>query len=215
MKVIQLQSLSRNRIRVFTDESESFVLYKADVSKCFGKGFELKEETDIPKDAYETIIRDLLPKRAKLRAMNILIKNDKTEHDLRQKLAEGFYPESIIDQAIEYVKSFGYIDDSRYAANYAAYRMESMSRRKIECELLKHGIESRIIDEALDELYSTEEFDECAVIKRLAEKKCGTDINAYIKADEKNRNRLIRYLMGKGYSYENIKHSLDITSEVI
>ena len=41
-----------------------------------------------------------------------------TEKKLRQKLVEGKYPEDIIDIALAYVKSYGYIDDEAYARDY-------------------------------------------------------------------------------------------------
>ena len=49
---------------------------------------------------------DLL-KKAKLRAMYLLNICDRTEAELREKLKKNEYPREIIEQAIQYVKSFG------------------------------------------------------------------------------------------------------------
>lgn len=53
-------------------------------------------------------------KRAKLRAMHLLNDMDRTESQLRTKLLNGDYPADIADEAIAYVKSFGYINDESY-----------------------------------------------------------------------------------------------------
>jgi regulatory protein len=47
---------------------------------------------------------------------------DQTERELKNKLREAGYPECIIDKTLDYVKSYGYINDSRYAANFIRAR---------------------------------------------------------------------------------------------
>ena len=52
-------------------------------------------------------------RRAKLRAIHLLEYRDRTEKDMRRKLQQGDYPPEVIDKTIEYLKSYGYIDDKR------------------------------------------------------------------------------------------------------
>ena len=66
-------------------------------------------------------MQEVLPKRAKLRAMNLLQGREYTTSQLRTKLQQGYYPPEIIEQAIEYVAGFHYIDDLRYAVDYITY----------------------------------------------------------------------------------------------
>ncbi len=61
-------------------------------------------------------------KRAKLRAMHLLTAMARTESGLREKLRQGMYTEDVVDQAIAYVKSFGYIDDYKYAEQFVQSR---------------------------------------------------------------------------------------------
>ena len=56
-------------------------------------------------------MKDVLLKRAKLRCMNLLKSRDYTEYQLRMKLRQGVYPEDIIDAAVAYVASYGYVND--------------------------------------------------------------------------------------------------------
>ena len=80
----------------------------------------------------ETIRRDVVFKRAKLRAMHLLEDMDRTEAGLREKLRQGLYPEDAAEEAVRYVKSFGYLDDTRYAENFVRSRKGSKSRREIQ-----------------------------------------------------------------------------------
>ena len=70
-------------------------------------------------------------KRAKLRAMHLLEDMDRSESALREKLRQGLYPPEAVEAAISYVKSFGYLDDARYAENFVQSRKASKSRREI------------------------------------------------------------------------------------
>ena len=62
---------------------------------------------------------------------------DRTEHQLREKLRASEYPEEVIEEAIEYVKSFHYIDDERYAETFTRYKKEKMSRQQIKQKLYR------------------------------------------------------------------------------
>ena len=92
----------------------------------------------------------MLPKRAKLRCMNLLKARAYTEKQLRDKLLQGEYTEKLIDVAIGYVKSYGYIDDRKYAEDYIAYHMENKNRKRMELDLYRKGIDRKLIGEILD-----------------------------------------------------------------
>ena len=84
-----------------------------------------------------------------------------------QKLKQGGYPQACIDLALEYVKSFHYVDDYRYACTYINYRQDRMSRYQLKVKLYGKGIPGELIDRALEECY---EGDEQEQIIRLLEK---------------------------------------------
>ena len=147
-------------------------------------------------------------KKARLRALAILTDRDKTEKELLDKLKkEGFDPEAALD-ALEYVKGYGYIDDERYARAFASYRMEKKSRRQLEYELLKRGIDKEVIREELSSLY--EDVDESALIAAYLEKKLGGTLPGCLpdRSDEKAWAKLYRHLTGRGYTMENIKRAI-------
>ena len=58
---------------------------------------------------------DDMIKQAKQKALSLLNYMDRTESQLRQKLKEKSFDDDAIDEAVDYVKSFGYINDTGYA----------------------------------------------------------------------------------------------------
>ena len=135
MFVTKIEELDKKRARIFLDMEFAFVLYKAELRK-----YQLKEGEEIGAEEYSRIVGEILPKRAKLRSMNLLKAKAYTERQLREKLQRGEYPEEIIEEAIAYVKSFGYIDDRQYAQDFIAYHMAERSGRRMEQELMAKGI---------------------------------------------------------------------------
>ena len=74
-------------------------------------------------------------RQAKLKALRLLERMDRTEAQLREKLLQAEFDPEMVEKAIAYVKSFGYINDERYVRNYIECRCQSKSRRQLEQEL--------------------------------------------------------------------------------
>ena len=148
--------------------------------------------------------RELLPRRAKLRAMNLLQLRDYTEKQLRDKLLGGGYPESVADQAVEYVKSFRYIDDLRYAGDYLAAFAGRKSLRRMEQDLQQRGVSKDIIEQAAADWQQDGGQDELRMACALLEKK------HYDKdsCDRKQQQRLYNFLAYRGFSGEIIRKAL-------
>ena len=79
-------------------------------------------------------------KQAKLKALSLLTDMDRTEAQLRQKLKQKAFEENIIEQTIEYVKSFGYIDDAKYAQRFVESRKKTKSKQEITAMLKEKGV---------------------------------------------------------------------------
>lgn len=200
MTVTRIEELSKSRYQITIDEEFAFVLYKGELRLYkIGVGEEL-DEAD-----YVEIMTKLLPKRAKLRAMNLLTSKEYTVKQLRDKLKDGGYPEGIIDEALEYVASYHYTDDLRYAVGYITDHESTRSRRRIEQDLMGKGIDSATLERAwLQWEEQGGEQDEDAMIQALLEKK-HYDPNA---ADDKEKQRMYGFLMRKGFSGEAVRRAV-------
>ena len=141
----------RGRVRVTLADASVFVLYPADWKEL---GITAPSEGDDLPDAVLVRIREeLLPLRAKKRAMHLLEKRPYTERRLRDKLSEGEYPEEAVEAAIAYVRSYGYLDDLQYARDYIAYRLQSANRAKLTAALMQRGVDRHVIEEAFAAVY--------------------------------------------------------------
>ena len=140
MVITQIVGISKSRYRIYLDGQFAFILYKGELRQ-----FHIEEDQELSSESYQHIMKQILPKRAKLRSMNLLQSKDYTRKQLEDELRQGEYPEVCIEEALAYVESYGYIDDQRYARDYIEYHMQNRSRNRIETDLMKKGISKEII----------------------------------------------------------------------
>lgn len=200
MKVTRILELSKSRSKVYIDEEFAFVLYKGEL-----RLYHVREGEELSEEDYNKIILEVLPKRAKLRAMNLLMGREYTREELRRKLASGCYPEQIIEDALEYVESYRYIDDGRYALSYITYHEEDKNRRQIEQKLMQKGISKDTLEKAWQEWEEKGgRQNEQEMIEKLLQKR------HYMRetADIKEQQRTYAFLMRKGFSSEAIRSAI-------
>lgn len=200
----------KGRVSVYLNDKFAFVLYKGELSQ-----YDLEVGKCVDDELYGRIMNETVYLRAKKRGMNLLKSMDRTEADVRRKLSEGGYPEDAIDVAIEYLKSYHYIDDSRYASEYIRFKSSSMSRKRIIAKLTEKGVSQSVVSEAFcryeEENGDSGDNNERELIRKLIIKRFPTGVS---NIDYNSRQRLFAYLYGKGFSVsmiEEVYSSLDIT----
>ena len=200
MVISDIVEISASKKKIFIDQEFAFVLYKGELRK-----YGLKSGENIRPEIYREITEELLPKRAKLRCMNLLQTKDYTKEQLRQKLRQGFYPETVIEEALGYVASYGYVDDLRYASDFIYYNQEHKSRKRIEIDLLKKGIAKETVLSAWVnwEEQGNVQDEECQIMHLLEKKRF--DGNA---ADAKEMQKIYRFLLRKGFKPEKVRKVL-------
>ena len=200
MIISDIQDFDNKRSRIYIDGEFAFLLYKGEL-----RDYGISIDAVISDEVYFEITNELLPTRATKRAMNLLQKRDYTEKQLRDKLAEGLYPEPSIDAATEYVKSYHYIDDERYMRDYITYHISDRSRNRIVQDLTKKGISKDRILAALEEIYeeSSENPEDEQIKKLLFKKRYSKDL------EYNDRQKIIAFLLRRGYSLDRIKKCMD------
>ncbi len=192
--ITDIARLSDKKSILYINYDYTIPLYNSEIRRYhFNKGEEVSSAI------LDEIKSDILVKRAKLRLMNILKTTDKTEHQLRQKLKEGYYGDDIIDIAIEYIRQYNYIDDSKIVMRYIDTHRFDKSKRAIRWELLKKGI---VLDDYCERYL--EEIDERETIRQILDKK---NIDVY-NIEVKEKEKLYLYFARKGFSHNNIKSLL-------
>ena len=143
-------------------------------------------------------------KRAKLRALHLLTAMDRTEAQLREKL-QASYCEEAVEAAIDYVKSFGYINDERYVRVYIESKSRTKSRKRIEQELIfQKGISKEAVQRGFEEAQMA---DICEVIQKYMDKK---KINPQT-CDYEQKQKFFAYMLRKGFQIEDLKRVFDLT----
>lgn len=206
MMVTEISEISKKRSRVCVDHDLCFVLYRGELRQYgIAEGEELAEET------FRKLLEELLPHRAKLRAMNLLQRRDYTERQLQDKLSDSGYPETVALQAVEYVKSFHYIDDLRYAGDYLAVFSGRKSLRRMEQDLQQKGISRAVIEQAVTAWQEQDGGqDELRMACELLEKK-HYDRDT---SDRRQQQRMYSFLMYRGFSGEVIRKALQADRDI-
>ena len=66
MTVTDIKEVTKSRVKIEIDRESSFVLYKGEL-RIYG----IREGQDLTEENYNLIMKEVLPKRAKLRAMTL------------------------------------------------------------------------------------------------------------------------------------------------
>ncbi len=198
---IEPYSKGKGREAVYLNDKFAFVLYKGELSQ-----YGLECGMTVDDELYEKIMKETVFPRARKRGMNLLMKMDRTEADVRGKLSEGGYPPEAVDDAITYLKSFHYIDDMRYASEYIRCKSSSMSRKQIGLKLSQKGVDKSIVEEAFTEFDDESGQDnrsaEKQLIRKLILKRCPQGV---ADLDYNAKQKLYAYLYGKGFSVPEIE----------
>lgn len=201
MIVTSLESVTKTKFKVYLDEQFAFVLYKGELSR-----YRIQEGSELSQELVDCIKQEVLLKRAKLRAMHLLNAMDRTESQLRLKLKQNLYPDDVIEKAICYVKSFGYVEDQSYAERFIHNRQQSKSKREIYAALTQKGVSREQIEQAMETCY--EEADELDAIRRIVEKK------RFISEEstDADKKKMYDYLLRKGFKSEDIRQVIQVSS---
>lgn len=193
MIVTDIKPVAKQKFQIEIDGQPAFVLYKGELFR-----YHLEQDREIEECIYTEIVDEILTKRAKLRAMHLLQKMDRTKWELERKLQESGYPQVVVKRALEYVESFHYIDDKRYAAMYIQSQKTKKGKARIKMELMRKGISAELIAEVFSE--TENEIDTREAIRSLIEKKCSYSE----EMDEKEKRRLYGFLLRRGFSSSDI-----------
>lgn len=192
IQITRFEKLEKGKRRIRFENGECCIVYYSEI-----RSLHLEEGAYVSYKVYEKIFKDIVGKRAKKRALHLLEQMDRTEQQLREKLVASEYPAKCVDEAIEYVKSFHYLDDERYAETFTRYKKDKMSRQQIKQKLMMKGVARDVISNAIEEEY---DVDETIHIRRILEKKNFSNESA----DDGEFRRVYNYLLRRGFQSSDI-----------
>ena len=199
--VTDIKELSGRRRLVVINYEPAFAVYTSELKK-----FDIHKDNILSALTYNTLLTEVLNKRAAVRAMNLLKSRDYARQELIDRLSKDYYPEASISYALDYVEHYGYINDYRYAQNYLQFKGSSKSRKQITVYLHKKGIASDIIEQVCDEYYGeSEDIQLNLIVEQMRKKAARIQDFSY-----ENKMKLMAYFYRKGFEAETIKKALDI-----
>ena len=129
----------------------------------------------------------------------------RSEKEISQRLKQKDFPESIIQETLQFLKEHRFIDDAVFAKAWIASRLKKpLGLSKIREELRIKGIDNEIVAAAwLDILpdYSQEEVVTRIVQQRLAKSKGIEPLKA--------KRRIFAYLLRRGFSADVIIQAME------
>ncbi len=186
MLITRIEKSKNKRYRVYGDDTFLFSLYGKEL-----KRYGIEEKAELSEDVIEAIREEILVKRARERALYLLERRPMTVYMLRTKLRDNDYTEDVIHRTIQFLEEYHYLDDAEYVRMYVAAYAHKKSRRQMEYELLRKGVDRESIQAFFDEY----EFSEQECLLRQFEK--------YTKGknlqDPIVRQKVFRYFYSKGF----------------
>jgi regulatory protein len=147
---------------------------------------------------------DLDPAKARervfQRAGRLLAAKQRSVEELRERLLEGRgATEKIVEEIIGRLREYGYLDDARYAHNYASLRVQQrpIGRQRLERDLRMKQIDKTTVDAALDSVFA--EKPEAELIQQAIEKRVRLRGRPKTRAEAK---KLFDHLLRQGFAFE-------------
>jgi regulatory protein len=137
--------------------------------------------------------------RAREYALKLLEYRERSEQEIKERMARKNYNERLIKSTIEFLKNHNLVNNRRFARMWAESCLRrSYGRWKVQTDLNKKGIDEEIVEEVLRESYS--KVDEVQIALALIQKKW--------PSLKKEKNALLRrvsdFLKRRGFPFEVI-----------
>jgi regulatory protein len=160
-------------------------------------------------EAPETIT-PLDPEKARRRvferAGKLLAAKQRSVAELRERLLEGRdATPAMVEEAIQRLREYGYLDDAKFAQSYAANRVQQrpIGRQRLQRDLWLKKIDKQTADAALDQVFAV--TSEAEMIDRAIEKRIRLRGKPKDRADAK---KLFDHLLRQGFAFELVSEKV-------
>ena len=137
----------------------------------------------------------------KEKALRYLEFRSHSEKELTDKLKRSGANYEDILSVIAFLKEYNFLNDRSFAEKYThdLVTLKKFGKKRVKLELSKKGISQEIISEVLENF----DWDSEDILTPLVKKKLSGDF------EKKSIDRCFRYFLYKGYSFDEIKSSID------
>ena len=155
--------------------------------------FNLKIDKVLSQTELESIFNASKPPLAMHLCLNLLDRSAKTKKEIFEYLAQKGFENDVAQSVTTKLENYGYLDDQKYAENFALYK-KNKGKKALRFELKLKGVDEEIINSVLEKIENQKDVILGLAQKFLKNKKPAPDL----------RQKLFRHLAGKGFEFEEI-----------
>lgn len=196
---ISVQKKNKNRGNIYIDNIFAFGVSNELIYKENLKVGMIIDEEKLKKIAYEENLIN-----CKETALKIIERSYKTKKEMEKRLLEKGYNLEEINETLKFLERYNFINDESYTKAFIKNKTKTQGKQKIKYALKNKGVSEEIIEEELSNLDMKKEKEKANI---LALKK----YNILIKRENdkyKIKEKIIRFLISRGYNYEVAKDAV-------
>jgi len=155
----------------------------------------LKEGEEIAKEKLIDIQREDMGEIGFEKAVNYTLIRMRSEREMRHYLKEKGFLREIIDEVIEKLRLYNYVNDTNFAKLFTDEKKSKWGENKIKYELRLKGVGSQDIEKAFEDFEGSDEAYNIST--------------KYLKGNTKEHyEKLKKYLFSKGFSFSDINSAV-------
>ena len=154
-------------------------------------------------------MKEVTEQGAYLQLAQLCARSEHCQHDLLEKMRRWQMSDEAQARVMQRLVSERYVDDERYVRAFVRdkIRYNKWGRRKVEQALWQKRIDEDIRQQVLDEV-DDEEY--LSVLRPLLKQKRRS---TKAESDYELNQKLVRFALGRGYTYNIIRQCLDVSEE--
>jgi regulatory protein len=160
----------------------------------------MKRKTEIPDEDRSVPDREKALRRTFDRAVNLLTYKPRSISEIRKRLLEKDWTDaSVVDEVIEKLKYYGYLDDDAFARSYAGAQLRErpLGKMALRMKLNRKNLDRETVDRAIGQIL--EETPEEEIIDRAIARRIRLKGRPETREDAK---KFYDHLLRQGFSYD-------------
>lgn len=205
---VTVQKRNKQRYSIFVNEQFLLGVNEQTLIK-----FNLSKGVEVTPLLFKKMQREEGRFAVKKYLLKLLGRRDHARRELLTKALRKDYTREVVHNVLDELEEKGYIDDAGFARKYAAdqYRLNKWGPAKIKAHLFKKGIRRTVAEQSIREVFKNEDLEE-TFIHLVGKRKRHFRKEVHLL---KRKQKIIRYLAGKGYRSSDIYRSIDKLMKVI
>ena len=191
---ISLQQKAKNRCNVFLDGEFGFAVYVDTVVK-----FGLKKDFVLSEELKEEILNDDAKIYGFSLATKYLSKYVKTKKQIVTYLKGKGFSGKTLYTVIDKLTEYGFIDDEEYVRRYLTTYSATQGKRLADFKMMQNGVSKDVIEKVRADFDDNSKENALRIAQKRLKNKT---------VDKLSLSKTYRYIVSKGFSYEDAEYAV-------